>query len=379
MSLWHRLMKICKSSLNSQLSEGQRTEFSHTFPATQQRPTTPPVVHLSADQLSAALKAWRQQHDSIQAEINAEWDRTQDQLQQRQQAYLRTLHPFLRYYVPLQCFDRAVIKTDEFCVSGEEMRKMSLSYFVALDYFRNLMKHPTPDVITYLNKIKAEMSHEDWVLVERYQPDAALIVKKADAAREHFHRRIPDNFRWETIQKAVDAFWTQYGSPNLKYQVAYELARHGQKDDFLPVPFKWLGFMGPDWDQGGMTFAIDRNCFADPDPLLCYWESEMPEVDWTHAQEEPYALAEDAYEYQQRIIEQFRSLSSGIVPLRIQGHFFFRLDERAVKASFPNFGEDLPTAELSLYLFVKCGSRDFHAHFGQVVNGQIVQLYQKSI
>lgn len=259
------------------------------------------------------------------------------------------------------------------------MRKLSLSYFIALDYFRNLMKEPTPDVIAYLKKRKAEMSHEDWALVERYQPNAALIVKKADAAREHYHTRIPDNHRREITQKVVDAFWTQYGSSELKYQAAYELARHDQADDFLPVPFKLLGYMGPNWDQGGMTFAIDRNCFADPDPLLCYWENEMPEIDWSQAQEEPYALAGDAYEYKREIFEQFRSLSSGIVSLRIQGHFFFRLDERAVKASFPNFGEDLPTAELSPYLFVKCGSRDFYAHFGQVVDGQIVQLYQRSI
>ena len=380
MSLWHQLLnRICKPFPNSRPLEVQKAELSPTSPATQLQPSTPSVVHLSADQLSAALETWRQQHDSIQDEINAEWDRTQDQLHQRQQAYLRTLHPFLRYYVPLQCFDRAVIETDEFCVSGEEMRKMSLSYFVALDYFRYLVKQPTPDVSAYLNKRKAEMSHEDWALAERYRPDAALIVKKADAAREHFHRRIPDNFRRETIQKVVDAFWTQYGSPNLKYQAAYELARLGQTDDFLPAPFRCLGFMGPDWDQGGMTFAIDRSCFADPDPLLCYWESEMPEIDWAQAREEPYAPAEDAYEYQQRIFEQFRSLSSGIVPLRIQGHFFFRLDERAIKPTFLHFGEDLPTDALSPYLFPRCGSRDFLAHFGQVVDGQIVQLYQRSI
>ncbi|MBE5782267.1 MAG: hypothetical protein E7329_03005 [Clostridiales bacterium] len=380
MYLWHQLLnKIRKASTNAQPLEAEKSELSPASPATQLHPTTALMAPLSADQLSSALETWRQQHDFIQAKINEEWDRTQDQLDQRQQAYLRTLHPFLRYYVPLQSFDRAVIKTDEFCVSGEEMRKMSLSYFVALDYFRNLMKQPTPDVIAYLNKSKAEMSHEDWALVERYQPDAALIVKKAVAAHEHFHRRIPDNFRWEITQKEVDTYWKQYGSSNLKYQAAYELARHGQADDFLPAPFRFLGYMGPDWDQGGMTFAIDRNCFADPDPLLCYWESEMPEIDWAQAQEEPYVLTEDAYEYQQQILEQFRSLSSGIVPLRIQGHFFFRLDVHAIKASFPHFGEDLPTAELSPYLFVKCGNRDFQAHFGQVVDGQIVQLYLRSI
>lgn len=216
MSLWHRLLsKISKPSPNSRPPEVQKAKLSPASPAAQMQPTTTPVVPLSADQLSAALETWRQQHDFIQAEINAEWDRTQDQLHQRQQVYLRTLHPFLRYYVPLQRGDRAVVQTDEFCVSGEEMRKLSLSYFVALDYFRYLVKQPTPDVIAYLNKRKTEMSHEDWALVERYQPDAALIVKKADAAREHFHRRIPDNFRRETIQKAVDAFWTQYGSPIL--------------------------------------------------------------------------------------------------------------------------------------------------------------------
>ena len=343
------------------------------------QPTATPAVTLSDDQLSAALETWRQQHDFIRAEINAEWDRTQDQLHQRQMAYLRTLHPFLRYFVPLQQSAKDTVKTDEFCVSGEEMRKLSLRYFVALDYFRNIVEQPTPDVIAYLNKCKAEMSREDWALVERYRPDAALIVKKADEARKHFHWRIPDNFRWETIQKVVDAFWMQYGSADLKYQAAYELARRGRKDEFLPAPFRLLGFMGPDWDRGGMTFAIDRSCFADPDPLLCYWENEMPEIDWDQAQEEPYALAGDAYEYQRRIFEEFRSLCSGIVPLRIQGRFFFRLDERVVKASFPNFGEDVPTAELSPYLFVKCGSRDFHAHFGQVVDGQIVQLYQRII
>lgn len=379
MSLWHRLLnRIRKASPKSRPPEVQKAELSPASPATQLQPTTPPVVHLSADQLSAALETWRQQHDFIQAEINAEWDRTQDPLHQRQQAYLRTLHPFLRYYVPLFRWDR-VVETDEFCVSGEEKHKLELDYYAALNYFRQLLEQPTPDVMAYLKKIKSEMSPEGWALVERYRSDAALLVKKADEAHKHYHDRIPDNHRREITQKVVDAFWTQYGSPELKYQAAYELARCGQADDFLPAPFKLLGYMGPNWNQGGMTFAIDRNCFADPDPLLCYWESEMPEIDWAQAQEEPYALAEDAYEYQQRIFEQFRSLSSGIVPLRIQGHFFFRLDERAVKASFPNFGEDLPTAELSPYLFVKCGSRDFYAHFGQVVDGQIVQLYQRSI
>lgn len=379
MSLWHRLLnRIRKASPNSRPPEVQKAELSPAAPAAQLQQTTTPVVPLSADQLFAALETWRQQHDFIQAEINAEWDRTQDQLHQRQQAYLRTLHPFLRYYVPLFRWDR-VVETDEFCVSGEEKHKLELDYYAALNYFRQLLEQPTPDVMAYLKKIKSEMSPEGWALVERYRSDAALLVKKADEAHKHYHDRIPDNHRRGITQKVVDAFWTQYGSPKLKYQAAYELARRGQADDFLPAPFKLLGYMGPNWDQGGMTFAIDRNCFADPDPLLCYWESEMPEIDWAQAQEEPYALAEDAYEYQQRIFEQFRSLSSGIVPLRIQGHFFFRLDERAVKASFPNFGEDLPTAELSPYLFVKCGSRDFYAHFGQVVDGQIVQLYQRSI
>ena len=379
MSLWHRLLnRIRNASPKSRPPEVQKAELSPASPAAQLQQTTTPVVTLSADQLSAALELWRQQHDFIQAEINAEWDRAQDQLYQKQQAYLRTLHPFLRYYVPLQGTGNTV-KTDELCISGEEMRKLSLSYFVALDYFRYLVKQPTPDVIAYLNKRKAEMSHEDWALVERYQPDAALIVKKADAAREHFHHRIPQNYRWEITQKIADAFWAKYGSPRLKYQAAYDLARHGQTDDFLPAPFRLLGFMGPDWDSGSMLFAIDRSCFADPDPLLCYWEDEMPEIDWAQAQEEPYALAEDAYEYQQRIFEQFRSLSSGIMPLCIQGHFFFRLDERAVKPTFLHFGEDLPTDTLSPYLFPRCGSRDFHAHFGQVVDGQIVQLYQRSI
>lgn len=380
MSLWHRLLStISKPSPNSRPPEVQKAKFSPASPAAQMQPTTTPVVPLSADQLSAALETWRQQHDFIQAEINAEWDRTQDQLHQRQQVYLRTLHPFLRYYVPLQRGDRAVVQTDEFCVSGEEMRKLSLSYFVALDYFRYLVKQPTPDVIAYLNKRKTEMSHEDWALVERYQPDATLIVKKADAAREHFHRRIPDNFRRETIQKAVDAFWTQYGSPNLKYQAAYELARRGQADDFLPAPFKALGFMGPDWDSGSILFAIDRSCFAESDPLLCYWEEKIPVIDWSQAREEPYRPDDNATKYQHETFDQFVSLSSGIVPLRIQGHFFFRLDERAVKSTFLHFGEDLPTDALSPYLFPRCGSRDFYAHFGQVVDGQIVQLYQRSI
>ena len=162
MSLWHQLLnRICKPFPNSRPLEVQKAELSPTSPATQLQPSTPSVVHLSADQLSAALETWRQQHDFIQAEINAEWDRAQDQLHQRQQAYLRTLHPFLRYYVPLQCFDRAVIETDEFCISGEEMRKMSLSYFVALDYFRyRVPMNTTPCslVFAFFRKYSADIS-----------------------------------------------------------------------------------------------------------------------------------------------------------------------------------------------------------------------------
>lgn len=365
MSLWHRLLKtIRKASPNLHPPEAQ--------------PTTAAVAPLSADQLSAALEAWRQQHDFIQAEMNAEWDRTQDQLHQRQLAYLRTLHPFLRGYVPLFSLDR-VVETDELCVSGEEKHKLELNYYTALNYFRELVKQPTPDVVANRKKIESEMSPEGWALVECYRSDAALLVKKANAAHERYHKRIPASYQWEITQKAVDAFWERYGSSDLKYQAAYDLARSGQEDGLLPAPFRCMGYMGPGWDQGGMVFAIDRNCFADSDPLLCYWQHEMPEIDWAQAREEPYTLAEDADEYVRQIYDQFLLLSSGIVPLRIQGHLFFRLDERAVKSSFPHFGEELPTVEcLSPYLFVKCGSRDFCAHFGQVVDGQIIQLYEKS-
>jgi len=378
MPLLHYFLNKIRNAVSStpQTKKIEATPGSSTVQCQSLPSSVPP---LSAAQLSAALDVWRRQHDIIQAQCDAEWNRTQDQLHQKQLTYLRTLHPFLRYYVPLQQGTHDTVKTDEFCVSGKEMRKLSLSYFVALDYFRNLMKTQTSETVTYLNQIKAEMSSEDWALVERYLPDAALIAKKASAAHEHFHHRIPENHRRETIQKVVDAFWKQYGSPDLKYQAAYELARRGQTDDFLPAHFRLLGYMGPDWGEGGMVFAIDRNCFAESDPLLCYWEGEMPEIDWSHAQEDPYVLAENAYEYQRRIFEQFQSLSSGIIPLSIQGHFFFRLDKQAIKERFLHFGEELPTTELSPYLFVKCGSRDFHAHFGQVVDGQIVPLYQKSI
>ena len=374
MPLLHNFLNKIRNAVSC-TPQTKKMEASPGSSAVQSQSLPSSVPPLSAAQLSAALDIWRQQHEVIQAQCDAEWNRTQDQLHQKQMTYLRTLHPFLRYYVPLQQGTQDTVKTDEFCVSGEEMRKLSLSYFVALDYFRHLMKQPTPDTTAYLKK--REMSPEDWALAERYLPDAALIVKKADAVREHYHRRIPENHRWESIQKVVDAFWAQYGSPELKYQAAYELARRGQADDFLPVPFRLLGFMGPDWDRGGMVFAIDRNCFAEYDPLLCYWEGEMPEVDWTQAQEEPYVLEQDAYEYDREIYGQFRSLASGIVPLSIQGHFFFRHDQQAIKNRFPHFGEELPTTELSPYLFVKCGSRDFHAHFGQVVDGQIIPLYQE--
>lgn len=177
MSLWYRLLnRIRKASSNSCPAEVQKAELSPVSPMSQLQPSTPAAAPLSADQLSAALETWRRQHDFIQAESNAEWDRAQDQLYQKQQAYLRTLHPFLRYYVPLQGTGNAV-KTDEFCVSGEEMRKLSLSYFIALDCFRNLTKRPTLDVIAYLKKSKAEMSPEDWALVERYRSDAFFLEK----------------------------------------------------------------------------------------------------------------------------------------------------------------------------------------------------------
>lgn len=375
MSLWNRLLNcIRKSSPNSRPPEMQKAGTSSPSPAAQ----LPQVAPLNAGQMSAALESWRQQHAFIQAEIDAEWERTQDQLHQRKQAYLRTLHPFLRYYVPLFTLKR-VVETEEFSVSGEEKHKLEMDYYTALSYFRQLMEPPTPQGLAYRKKIKSEMSPEGLALVERYRSDAALLVKKADEVHRRYHKHIPACYRWEITRKVTDAFWEKYGSPKLKYQAAYELARRGQADDFLPAPFRLLGYMGPDWDQGGMVFAIDRECFADPDPLLCYWQREKPEIDWTQAREEPYVPAEDAYEYEQQMFGQFCALSSGIVPLRIQGHFFFRLDERAVKACFPNFGEDLPTAEMSPYLFVKCGSRDFHAHFGQVVDGQIVQLYEKRI
>lgn len=377
MFLLTRILNRIRKAASAPVSpEANQAELFPTSSAARTQPVVSPAAALSAERMAAALDVWRQQRDAVQAQGDGEWERTQERLHQRQLAYLRTLHPFLRYYVPLQGTGSAV-ETDEFSVSGEEKRRLSLRYFIALDYYRNLVKKPEQEAAAYLEKRKAEMSSEDWALVEHYLPDAEQIVKKADAAREHFHRRIPENYRWETLQKAVDSFWAQYGSPDLKYQAAYELARRRQADSLLPAPFRLLGFMGPDWDQGGMVFAIDRNCFADPDPLLCYWEDEMPEIDWTQAQEEPYAPAED--EYKREIYGRFRSLSSGIVPLRIQGRFFFRLDVRAVKASFPHFGEDLPTAELSPYLFARCGSRDFLAHFGQVVDGRIVPLYEKSV
>ncbi|MBQ2929375.1 MAG: hypothetical protein IJD99_04075 [Clostridia bacterium] len=195
----------------------------------------------------------------------------------------------------------------------------------------------------------SSLRHE---LVRQYKRDAGYLT-----AHSYDDLTAEADWRKTIQQQLIDSFWAPCGA-DAQYRAGYALALAGQSDKYLPMPFSCLGYSGPSWDEGGITFAIDRRCFSSPDPLL-YYKDDSP---WSP---ESWGLA--------------LRLSSGLADVRRESSFFtFRLSPASHHRIFIN-REDILLIEPDRSLFVRCGSRDFQAECGEIVNGKRIPLARFSI
>lgn len=321
------------------------------------------------------LKDWLRFSSTLQEQVKAECARNPEHLAQAMLKELLALHPFLQQIFLLRQGRTSDSPLHQEAALLSDMRyhttpaKLLDEFEAAMAYFwamatcehaeKVIAENPSSSAAIVQQKHKAkaiaDMARFDGEppslrkeLVRQYRQDVSYLTS------HYFDRKTVENDWQDAIQRQlIDNFWAPCG-PDAKYRAGYALALAGQSDQHLPKPFTCLGFMGPSWEEGGITFALERRCFASSNPLLYYKDDAIWRPD-------TWALA--------------LRLSSGLDDVRREDSLFtFRFNPARHRRIFVNREDILLTESLGSALFVRCGSRDFHAECGEIIDGKQIPL-----
>lgn len=333
--------------------------------------------HTTNQAIQRGLERWAAARETLEARVKAL--QSPEQLTQLELDDLHDQHPFLRDL--FLC--RIAGQRDDALYTAAAARAAArhgtssaqllpdleavMEFFWALRDVESaaLPDHPRYEIARKtLQEREQALTPQQCVLAQQYVSDVNFIA-------EHYTHgmtlhKIQHKWEDELRQRLIDECWAPYGE-DAKYLAGYALAAAGTPDPLLPRPFAHLGYMGPSWEDGGMTFRIEPRCFADPDPLLYYQDTDV------------YRPGMGGWD--PTSMERFHRLSSGLTAIEpAEDHMIlFRLDPGAVKKIFHNRGEILFTETLGGYLFVRTGSRDFHCEFGELRDGEKIPLARFNI